>query len=273
MDLEILFQELKIAEHMLAIMLGTPRIFMIFQTAPFLGGTIVTGQLRTTVAVACYTILHPSIYGSLPDTTDLTIMATTGIYGALILKETLLGLMLGLLAGILFWAVQGAGFFIDNQRGATQAAGPDPLSGEQTSPLGSFLFQSVVYIFFAGGAFMVFLQLIYATYEFWPITSIIPLEILSTQQFPLLFASQVSWLMALIMLLSGPVVMACLLTDISLGLMNRFASQLNVYVLAMPIKSGIASFLIIFYFAILLQEVVPMFQEIVNTVYKLRDMV
>ncbi|MBO4316786.1 MAG: flagellar biosynthetic protein FliR, partial [Mailhella sp.] len=62
-------------------------------------------------------------------------------------------------------------------------------------------------------------------------------------------------------LLSGPVVVACLLTDISLGLINRFASQLNVYVLAMPIKSGVASLLLIFYFGMLMTGAVRMFDS------------
>ena len=48
--------------------------------------------------------------------------------------------------------------------------------------------------------------------------------------------------------------LACLFTDLSLGLINRFASQLNVYVLAMPIKSALSSFLLIFYFAVLMTD-------------------
>ena len=53
--------------------------------------------------------------------------------------------------------------------------------------------------------------------------------------------------------------MACLLTDVSLGLINRFASQLNVYVLAMPIKSGVAAFLMLFYFMMLLSNAAGLF--------------
>ena len=63
------------------------------------------------------------------------------------------------------------------------------------------------------------------------------------------------------MLLSGPIIVACLLTDISLGLINRFASQLNVYVLAMPVKSGLASFLLIFYFGMLMNGTLRMFDS------------
>jgi type III secretion protein T len=56
------------------------------------------------------------------------------------------------------------------------------------------------------------------------------------------------------MLLSAPVVLACLFTDMTLGIINRFASQLNVYILAMGIKSGLAAFLMLLYLATLISR-------------------
>ena len=99
-----------------------------------MGGNILTGQLRTTVVFACYLILHPAIVASLPETQGLS-PSTFALYGAILVKETLIGMLLGYLSGMLFWTIQCAGFFIDNQRGASMAEGADPLSGEQTSRL------------------------------------------------------------------------------------------------------------------------------------------
>lgn len=147
MDYQALFNELHLFEQLLALLVGMPRLFMLVQVAPFMGGNILTGQLRTTVVFACYLILHPAIVASLPETQGLS-PSTFALYGAILVKETLIGMLLGYLSGMLFWTIQCAGFFIDNQRGASMAEGPDPLSGEQTSPLGSFFFQSAVYLFF-----------------------------------------------------------------------------------------------------------------------------
>lgn len=171
-------------------------------------------------------------------------------------------MLLGYLSGMLFWTIQCAGFFIDNQRGASMAEGADPLSGEQTSPLGSFFFQSAVYLFFSTGAFLALLGVVYASYEIWPVTQLIPLSVFQDINLPLFFAGRVSWLLLMMLLLSGPIVVACLLTDVSLGLINRFASQLNVYVLAMPIKSGVAAFLMLFYFMMLLSNATGLFDGI-----------
>ena len=261
MDYQALFNELHLFEQLLALLVGMPRLFMLVQVAPFMGGNILTGQLRTTVVFACYLILHPAIVASLPETQGLS-PSTFALYGAILVKETLIGMLLGYLSGRLFWTIQCAGFFIDNQRGASMAEGADPLSGEQTSPLGSFFFQSAVYLFFSTGAFLALLGVVYASYEIWPVTQLIPLSVFKDINLPLFFAGRVSWLLLMMLLLSGPIVVACLLTDVSLGLINRFASQLNVYVLAMPIKSGVAAFLMLFYFMMLLSNATGLFDGV-----------
>lgn len=250
-------------EHLLAFLLGTPRLLMLMQTAPFMGGSIVTGQLRFTIVFSCYLLLHPMLLGQLPPWEGITLFSCLHV-GGLILKEVFLGLLLGLLAGFMFWTIQCAGFFIDNQRGAGQATENDPLAGEQTSPTGSFFFQSAVYIFFSTGAFLTFLGLIYSGYVLWPVASLLPEPFFTKPDLALFFAGKVGELAMDMVLLSGPVVVACLLTDISLGLINRFASQLNVYVLAMPVKSGLASLLLIFYFSMLMTGAVSMFDSFGN---------
>ena len=53
MDYQALFNELHLFEQLLALLVGMPRLFMLVQVAPFMGGNILTGQLRTTVVFAC----------------------------------------------------------------------------------------------------------------------------------------------------------------------------------------------------------------------------
>lgn len=58
---------------------------------------------------------------------------------------------------------------------------------------------------------------------------------------------QVAWLALYMLLLSAPIVIACFLSDFCLGLINRFAQQLNVFILSMGVKSGATAFLIFIY--------------------------
>lgn len=269
MIIDALVNELDLTGHLLAMVIGMPRLTVLMMVAPFMGGSVVTGQLRMTVAFACYLLAHPLVYAQLPQASGIPLYVVA-MYGALIVKETLIGLLLGFSAGIIFWAFQAAGFFIDNQRGASMAEEADPLSGEQTSPLGSLLFQGITFLFYAGGMFMAFLNIVYASYIAWPPAQLLPVSLFTDIRLPLFFAEQVGRLMLLMLLLAGPITVACLLADVSLGLINRFASQLNVYVLAMPIKSGVAALLLVFYFEMLMRDALPLMRSFHQTFVRLQ---
>ena len=57
----------------------------------------------------------------------------------------------------------------------------------------------------------------------------------------------------------------------SLGLMNRFAPQLNVFILSMPIKSGACALLIIFYLGPFLDHQQFLFNLLNNVILSLRQ--
>ncbi len=245
--------------HALAILIGMPRLFIIVMLAPFLGTAVVTGQLRMVLVTAMYLILHNYIFETLPEVSSLE-LAINLDFTYIVVKEIVLGLLIGYLGALLFWAIQSAGFFIDNQRGASSAEGSEIISGDSISPTGGLFFQSVVYLFFAGGGFLSYLSVVYMSYEVFPPGQLLPIKI--TMSVALFYAAKLGWVFLHMLLLASPIAVACLLTDVSLGLINRFASQLNVYVLAMPIKSGLASLLLVFYFAVFLGLMPNLYSDI-----------
>ena len=228
------------------LLLALPRLAGALSVNPLFSGGVLDGRARFALIGALIMIPAPAL---LPEA-SLLAHGDGGwlLLAALIAKETALGLAIGWVSGIVFWAVQSAGFVMDNQRGASMASEMDPLSGEETSPLGSLLFQGVAVVFFLGGGFLAFLKLLWASYAAWPLSSFGPVP----AAVPLLFPALADWLMLQTLLLAGPVLAASLLTDVALGLVNRFASQLNVYILSMPIKSGLAAFIMVAYYAVLI---------------------
>lgn len=268
MGMAEVLRELEVYQHLMAAAAGMPRLFVLCMIAPFFGSAVVSGQLRIAVVVALYLVIHPMVQSQMPGTVPAS-AGELALFGLLLVKEIILGLILGWIAGIPFWAAQSGGFFIDNQRGASMAEGSDALSGEQTSPVGILFLQGTIYLFFVSGAFLSFLGLVYSSYVVWPVSS--PLPSLSWDS-TLLFAEQAGWLMLYMLLLAGPIVVACLLVDISLGLVNRFASQLNVYVLAMPIKSGVAAFILLVYFGMLSASAPALYQHIQTTLRRLQGL-
>lgn len=239
--------------HFQAFLLGSTRLMVFAAVAPFMGNQVLNMTVRSAVVMALYLVVHPTVVSTMPVFSPLS-PGALALLGGLLLKEIFLGFVLGWTAGLVFWAVESAGLFIDNQRGAAQAVGADPLTGDQTSPTGSFLFQSVAVLFFASGAFLAMLGVVYSTYEWWPVAEALPMEFFRNTAAALHFGESVARLAASALLISAPVVLACLFTDIALGLINRFASQLNVYILSLPIKCALASFLLIFYFAVLMSD-------------------
>lgn len=234
-------------------MLGTARLAAFLSVAPFMGGSVVTGTPKWAVTGALFLFIAPTVSESVPAVFPLS-AASAALAVGLILKEVFLGFVLAYLAGSIFWAVMSAGFFIDNQRGAGMASGSEPLTGEETSPTGAFFLQSAVYVFFASGSFTLFLALFFGTYLYWPVGAFLPGAFFENGAAASFFGAIAAKIAVTMVLLAAPVVLACLFTDIALGLVNRFASQLNVYVLAMPIKSAVAAALLLVYFALLMTD-------------------
>ena len=262
MDMAAWLAPLDIENTFYAITLGMPRLFAVFTVAPFMGGTIVTGQMRMALTVPLLLFLYPV----LPDVASLShgMSDTEAVFFflAVMAKELFIGMCLGYLAGILFWIAQCAGFLMDNQRGASQSQLNEPLSQESTSPMGSFLFQVLVFLFFSSSAFMGFLSMCLASYTIWPIDQLLPWP--SDIRIPLTFARQVSFLALYMFLIAAPVTIACFLSDFCLGLINRFAQQLNVFVLSMGVKSGATALLIFLYLYPLCYIFIEMMKKVEN---------
>ncbi len=220
------------------------RVLVFVRVLPFMGTTVMPNLLVTAFAFTLSPLVLPIIMQDMPDE-PVSIM----IGGALLLKEMLLGFIFAFLAGLIFWATMSVGFIVDNQRGSSQADVQDPLSQEQTSTLGSFFFQWTTLIFCGSGAFTLFVGGFVESYAFWPVFSLTPPENITLLGGFLL--EQISAFFVIFLVLSAPIIGIFFLTDFSLGLVNRFAQQLNVFILSMPIKSGIMLILLVLYMGVL----------------------
>ena len=175
--------------------------------------------------------------------------ASTG--GTEALKEVLLGLLIGFVATIPFWAMEATGFIIDNQRGAALASTFNPSLGSQTSPTGLLLTQTLITLFFSGGAFLALVGSLFRSYASWPVSSFFPQL---GSQWVAFFYAQFSQMLMLCALFAAPLLIAMFLAEFGLALVSRFAPSLNVFILAMPIKSLVVSLLLVLYLGILMEH-------------------
>lgn len=220
-----------------------PRILGAFLMLPFLSRQVLPGMLQTAVAFGLAMVVLPTVVPIVPR----GVVEMTPLIGT-ILKETLIGLTIGLIGALIFWGVEAIGFFIDNQRGASMASSMNPLSQSDSSPVGVLLYQAFLVYFFVSGAFLAFLTVLYDSYLIWPIGSFEPqLRLEDTA----LYLGQLDRLMYFTVLLSAPVIIVMFLAEMGLALVSRFAPQLNVFFLAMPIKSAVGLLLLIVYMSFL----------------------
>lgn len=223
----------------IAFLLSLPRVVALFAMFPFLGRSSLPGMVQIGVVMSLVLVLQPTVYATMP-AEPLSGLRMLG----LILKEGLIGMLIGFTFVVIFHAVQAAGFFIDNQRGSTMASSVDPLLGGQTSPLGMLLTQAFVVYFFVTGGFLTMLGVLYASYEVMPVATFVP-------RLPpdgaLFIMQQLDRLVRIAFVLAAPVFAAMFLAEVGVALVSRFAPQLNVFFLSMPIKSAVAFLVLILY--------------------------
>lgn len=124
------------------------------------------------------------------------------------------------------------------------ASSVDPLTGSQTSPLGIFLTQVIAVFFMVGGGFFVMMAGIYESYVLFPVFEFFPkLNIEAASH----FLTILDRIIALAVLLAAPALIAMFLSEFGLGLVSRFAPQLNVFFLSMGIKSAVGILILILY--------------------------
>lgn len=218
---------------LLALGLTLPRIIGAFVMLPLLTSETVPALVRNSFLVSLAIVALPiAMTGA-----SLQSMQVTE-WLPLILKELFIGVAIGFCFGTVFWALGAAGNLIDTQVGMTLASVFDPIQGHQASLHGQFLSQLGAWLFMASGAFLVFLDLLLSSYAMWPVASFVPKLPMVGLEF---FTGQFTYLMTALLVLASPVVVVLVLVDLSFGVINRFAPQLNVFSLTMPIKAWLAS--------------------------------
>lgn len=228
----------------IALLLTLPRFYGFLASSQLFNSTVIPGIARTATVLSLAIVAVPInlAYAAEFERT----VPNVALY---FIKELAIGFVIGYLVGWIFWAVQSAGALIDNQRGAAIAASIDPLQGHETSPLGIMFSQVFLTYIFSTGAILPMIGLIYESFVLWPATRGIPIL---SDAFPELVLGLADEAMRFTVVLAGPIIAIMFLAEFALAIVSRFAPQVQVFVLAMPIKSALAIFMLIFYFSILL---------------------
>ena len=221
----------------LALLLGlsATRVAVAFLLVPLFTAELVPAMVRNAIfmAIALLSLLvQPS-----SEPLQLSTWQWITMFG----KEAFIGATIGILFAGIMWAFEAAGQVIDTKVGTTQAQLQDPLSGQQTSLNGAFFGRLASWIFMAGGGFMLMIGTLFESFALWPVRT--PLAGLAANG-ARVFEGELGRIMLLTLVVAAPALVLLYLVEGVLGLVNRFAQQLNVFSLAMSLKAVAATWII-----------------------------
>ncbi|WLI10712.1 MULTISPECIES: type III secretion system export apparatus subunit SctT [Pseudomonas] len=225
-------------ELMLGIGLAMARLLPCMMLVPAFCFKYLKGPLRYAVVVAVAMVPGPSIGQALTRHQD-----NLFVIGGLLIKEIILGTLLGLLLYAPFWMFASVGALLDSQRGALSGGQINPSLGPDATPLGELFQEMLIMLVILSGGLSLLTQVIWDSYSIWPPTSWFPGM---TKDGLDLFLDQLSRTLQHMMLYAAPFIGLLLLIEAAFAMIGLYAQQLNVSILAMPAKSiaGLAFLLI-----------------------------
>lgn len=198
--------------------------------APFFGGQTVPPRVRVGLAAMVAALLLPHI-GEKPE-----VAFTPVLLVALLLKEVMAGFLLGVVCQFTFYGIQAAGVLIDTQRGMNQLNYVAPQLPGPASLLGQLKIQAAIVLFVAANGHLLYLRALADSFVALPLLRFPKIE----PGTPALFeaAARLSGNSLVIALqLAAPLLIVLLLIDVSFGMLNRMANQINVHGESQPVKS------------------------------------
>jgi flagellar biosynthetic protein FliR len=209
--------------------LGAARTIPIAWSIPAFGGPSLPGQIRLAIGIGLSLMCLPVLAGSHPTGGAL-------FWGLLIVREVMVGVVMGFTIACMFRAAEAAGQFTDVLRGAGMAEALSPTTQGGSSPLGALMLLLATVVFFEIGGLVQMSTALVRSYE------AIPLSIHERFAGPSAAMATAAVtasakLFEAVIGLCAPAMVALLLADILLGIVGRVVPQIPLYFVGMPLKA------------------------------------
>lgn len=204
------------------------RVIGILAVAPVFGHRAVLSQTKIGLALAIAIVLYAAIPIPLEATTDLL------PYFIKVVKELIMGMILGFASLLIFIAVQMAGQLIGIDIGFGVVNIIDPLSAEQISIIGTLKNLIALVTFLLIDGHHVMLEAMTASFEMVPLGG---MHLTSMLGQGLITITSEIFVMGI--KLAAPVTAGLFMTSLALGIIARTVPQMNVFIVGFPLKIGI----------------------------------
>lgn len=152
----------------------------------------------------------------------------------LILKEFLVGIVLGLVPTILLYSVQLAGTLLDTQIGFSMANLFDPTIGMNTQLTGRLQNTLTILVLFATDAHHLLIQGILASFDWISLQASIPAW--ADGRLSTFILECVKQMFMIGFMMAAPIIGTLFVVDFALGILTRAVPQMNIFAIAPPLK-------------------------------------
>ena len=250
------------AQNIVIYMLVFTRLTGLMQSAPFISTIQAPAMTKiwfsATIAFIFYPLIHASKLFIIPKNMPEFIV--------LIIIEFLIGYLIGFVANLIIEGVRMTGSILSIQMGLSMSEALDPATGVSATEISRIYVYLTTLILLATGAYQLLFVAIYNSFHTIPM-GIIPLMDgnmvqsliqLFVQSFKIAFG------------VSLPIFSVLLISDILLGMMSKMMPQMNIYMVAIPVKIYIGLILIVFLLSqtsTYLQGVVQKYLHAINALF------
>lgn len=207
------------------------RVMAVIIHIPNLGGQTIPNQIRIGLGLVLAAILVPWT----PLGVEVESMALL-TFAAAILKEIIIGTLIGYAAILTFAVISIAGETMGIGSGFGSDRIFNPAMEQSVTPLGQFFVVISMLYFMAVNGHHVALVALQKSFSLLPVNTPLPTFSVET------LLRSTAQLITVGIQIAFPIFAALLLADITLGLLSRVAPQVQVYFLGLPVKIGLSLF-------------------------------
>ena len=243
-------------------MLVFTRLAGMIQTAPFFSTIQTPTMTKIWFSALCAFIMYPLVFAS----KNYIMPRNMPEFLILIAFEFLIGYLIGFVANLILEGVRMAGNIFSIQMALSMSEALDPTTGISSNELSRIYIYLTTLIFLATGAYQMLFMAVFGSFSSLPIgnfpffdpQTIGSLLVLFAQLFKIAFG------------IALPVFSVLLISDILLGMMSKMMPQMNIYMVAIPVKIYIGLFLILAFLSatnVYLQGVIKNYMEALSLIF------
>lgn len=206
------------------------RILAMLSIDPFFSSRTIPGRVRIMLAMLLALLIAPL----LPPMPPISPVSPLGIL--IIIQQVIIGVALGFVMRVIFASIEMAGHLAGLQMGLGFASFYDPQHGSNSIVVAQFVSMLTMLLFLAMSGHLVVLEALVKSFVWLPISDA-PLKAAGFK----MLAEMGGQLFTLGLMLSMPVVVALLMTNLCIGVMSRAAPQFNVFAVGFPITMSIGA--------------------------------